>query len=256
MMKMESKNFVIKNKEDKRIQGMVRLSEDMPKGTVVLLHGLGGWKEQPLLVIIADELCRSGYNVVTFDAADGAKGPDADFAHSTTNTYVEDLENVVAFAEKARWFSGPLILIGHSLGGLTVLHYTRLHPGKVTKLVTLAQVVSWKKADVLTLLGGLWWLARNKNKTPGPDREKLPLDRAWLLDLMKFDAMHDAPYISIPTLIISASRDRGVVSPKAHYALGQRFPNALCVIIPGAGHVFWKHEKQVADTITKWLTSS
>ena len=116
------------------------------KGTIILLHGLGGWKEQPLIVIVADELYKSGYNVVTFDAADGAKGPDADFAHSTVTGFLEDLDDVVGHVTNADWFVGPLLLAGHSLGGTVALHYARLHPAQAAKLILFAPAVSWKKS--------------------------------------------------------------------------------------------------------------
>jgi pimeloyl-ACP methyl ester carboxylesterase len=251
---MPSKNFVIKNRQEKRIQATLRTPENKPKGTVVLLHGLGGWKEQPLLVIVAEALAKHGFNVLTFDAADGAKGPDGDFTKGTTTGYVEDFLDVVDHLETLDWYETPMIVAGHSMGGLVALHYARLHPAKVSKLVLLAPAVSWKYGLPFTLPLGLWWLVRNKNKTPGPDRKKLPLDRGWLIDFMKFDTKRDAPYVSAPTLIVSASKDGTVADPKAHFSLAQRFTNALCTVIPGANHIFWKHEKQVADTITQWLT--
>jgi alpha-beta hydrolase superfamily lysophospholipase len=256
---MTKRDMVFKNRNEKRIQATLRQpagSADAIKGTIVLLHGLGGWKEQPLLVIIADTLCQNGYNVFTFDAADGAKGPDGDFAHGTTTGFVEDLDDVVGHVTNSDWYTAPLLIAGHSLGGLAALHYTRLHPAQVSKLMLFAPAVSWKRGLALTFVSGLFWLARNKRKTPGPNHSKLPLDRAWLLDFMKFDALRDAPYVSAPTLIVSANKDTAVTSPQAHYALANRFANATSIVIPGAGHVFWKHEQKLADTITKWLTSS
>ena len=254
---MKTKDFTIKNREDKRILATLRKPEDALKGTMVLLHGLGGWKEQPLLVIIADTICRNGYNVVTFDGADGAKGPDGNFEHHTTTGYIHDLEDVLGYLKDQDWYSGPLILAGHSIGALVSLHHTRTHPAQISKLILLAPAVSWTSGlNPLIFSGGLWWLLRNKNKTPGPERSKLPLDRGWLTDFMKYNMNHDASYVSAPTLIISASRDRTVANPIAQFGLAKRFPDALSVVIPGAGHVFWKHEKRVADTITKWLTSS
>jgi pimeloyl-ACP methyl ester carboxylesterase len=107
------------------------------------------------------------------------------------------------------------------------------------------------------LTGGIWWILRNNFKTPGPDHyNKLPLDRGWLFDFMKFDGRKDGAYISAPTLIISASKDGSIASPKAHYELGKYMTNSTVVVIPGARHVFWKHEPKVADTMVKWLTSS
>jgi pimeloyl-ACP methyl ester carboxylesterase len=257
---MTKHDFTFKNRNGKRIHGTVRhptlSGKKQPTGTIILLHGLGGWKEQPLVVIIGDTLCHDGYQVVTFDAADGAKGPDADFFMSTTSGFLDDLDDVVEYVTHEEWYKAPLMLVGHSLGGTISIQYARLNPSKVSKLIVAAPPVSWKKVGALPMIGGLWWLARNKNKTPGPNHSKLPLDRGWVLDFMKFNGKRDAPYIAAPTLIVSASRDSSAMSPKAHYSLATRFPNATNIVIPGAGHVFWKHERKLADTIVQWLSSS
>ena len=259
---MSKSEVSFENRNGKRILGTVRTaiignsSVESAKGTIILLHGLGGWKEQPLIVIIAETLARHGYNVFTFDASDGAKGPDADFKHSTVTGYLDDLDDVVGHVLNSEWFAPPLMLSGHSLGGMVSVRYARLHPAQISKLAIFAPVVSWKEAGLFSLLFGLWWMTRNKNSTPGPDHSKLPLDRKWLFDFMKFDSTRDAPYISAPTLIISASKDSSIVSPRAQSKLAQWFPNALHVVIPDSGHVFWKHERKLADTITQWLTSS
>ncbi len=257
---MTRQEYSIKNRSGKRINATVRIPDksekSASKGTIVLLHGLGGWKEQPLLVLLAEEFCQKGYAVFTFDAADGARGSDADFVHSTTTGFVADLEDVVAYVLNSDWHvrGERIIIAAHSLGGTAAIRYTRLHPEQISKLILIAPAVSWKSADILTLIGGVWWLLRNKNKTPGPDHSKLPLDKGFVWDFMKFDSKRDASYIATPTLVISASRDSSVTSPKAQYELAQRFPNATSVVIPGAGHVFWKHEHKLADTILAWLT--
>jgi pimeloyl-ACP methyl ester carboxylesterase len=250
------REVVLKNRDGKRILGMVRTPDGTSKGTVVIAHGLGGWKEQSLFVISAEELCKHGYNVFSFDGADGAKAPDGDFTHSTTTDFIKDLDEVVTYVMAADWYAGPLILLGHSLGGMSSLHYARMHPARVSKLILIAPAVSWKQGLISSLPLGLWWLIFNKNKAYGPDHRRIPLDRAWLLDFMKYDMKRDAPYVSAPTLIITAGNDGTIASPRAHEGLVHRFPRSTWITIPHARHVFIKHEHKVADTITKWLTSS
>jgi pimeloyl-ACP methyl ester carboxylesterase len=262
---MHEKEFVIKNRHGKRMPVSLRTAylnkKEVVKGTMVLLHGLGGWRQQYLLVVIAEAVRALGYNVVTFDASDGAKGPDSDFSRGTTTGYVEDLEDVIKNIQKEDWFTNPLILGAHSQGGLVALRYVRKHSKEasvISKVFLLAPAVSWKIGLPWTLPFGAWWLITNKYMTPGPGpaRTMLPLRRSWLLDFMKYDACKDAKYVHVPTLIISAEKDNTVGHPKTHGKVIGCLKDSKQVIIEGANHIFYKHEYEVADTITKWLANS
>jgi pimeloyl-ACP methyl ester carboxylesterase len=270
---MHEKEFILKNREGKRILATLRTAylnkKEAVKGTMVLLHGLGGWREQYLLVTVAEAVRAQGYNVVTFDAADGAKGPDGDFSRGTTTGYVEDLEDVISSIKKEDWYIGPVVLAAHSQGGLVALRYARKHAKElqttnsvddthISKVLLLAPAVSWKIGLPWTLPFGAWWLISNKYKTPGPGpaRTMLPLRRSWLLDFMKYDACKDAKYVHVPTLIISAGKDNTVGHPKTHGKVNGCLKDSKQVVIEGANHIFYKHEFQVAGTITKWLENS
>jgi alpha/beta superfamily hydrolase len=73
---------------------------------------------------------------------------------------------------------------------------------------------------------------------------------------MKYDACKDAKYVHVPTLIISAGKDNTVGHPKTHGKVIGCLKDSKQVVIEGANHIFYKHEFQVAGTITKWLENS
>jgi pimeloyl-ACP methyl ester carboxylesterase len=226
---------------------------DNPKGTFVLLHGIGGWKDQRVMRAIIDPVYESGYNVVSFDAADGANAPDANSLTGTTTGYRKDLEDVVAHIENEPWYAGPLSLGGHSLGALVATEYAAAHSG-VERLILAAPGISWKEYQYILPVGS-WWLIRGKVRMPGPELKHYWLGRPWLDDFLTHDLKKLAPAIKIPTLVAIGSRDGLVGTVKTHERFANLFPNGAFRIIRRADHTFHPHEEALTATIRQWLTS-
>ena len=231
-----------------------RIADDA-KGTFVLLHGIGGWKDQRVMRAIIDPVYAAGYNVVTFDAADGANAPDADSLTGTTTGYREDLEDVVAHIRQEPWFAAPLSLGGHSLGAMVSVEYAAMHGG-VEKLVLAAPAISWREYQKHIALVALWWVLRGKFRMPGPERRHYWIGRPWLNDYFSHDMKQLAPHVAIPTLIVMGSSDGLVGTVRTHERYAGLFPNARYEVIPGASHTFHPYEKELTATIGQWLTSS
>jgi pimeloyl-ACP methyl ester carboxylesterase len=255
MQAMEKRDFVITNRNGKRMPATLRMPGSAPKGTFVVLHGLGGWKEQGVVAAMADAVCTAGHIAVTFDAADGAMAPDSDPLVSTTTGYREDLEDVIAYAKEQDWHAAPLSLAGHSQGALVALEYARIHAG-LERLILAASAISWRTYTKFVIPLGFWLVAAGSHNTPGPSGRSLRLGRPWLFDFMGYDGYRSAPHVSVPTLVISAGYDDLVGREKVHARLAKRLPNAVHESIPGAPHTFRGHESAVAATITAWLSSS
>ena len=258
---MEAHELVILNRNGKRMPATLRVPEGNLQGTVLLMHGLAAWKEQPTIVVIAEALVSAGYQVLTFDGADALRGPDASYWNSTTTGFITDMEDVVEHAKQQDWYTAPLLLAGHSLGALCVVRYARTNPDTATKLLLVAPAISWRLDRSDRLMSRVRWTAKvvkvvkNKERTTG---EKFfnPLYPPWILDYFKYDTRKDAPHVHVPALVISAGDDLIVAGPEAQTALTALFPDAKQVIIPHASHIFHEHEKELADTIKVWLSSS
>jgi dipeptidyl aminopeptidase/acylaminoacyl peptidase len=120
------KNFSWIASRNQRLSAMVHLPDDFQEGTplVVCCHGFTGDKVgyNQLTLNLANSLEKSGYGVVRFDFL-GSGDSDGDFS---TDTFVagwqEDLVNVLAWVkQQPHLTNSPIILYGHSLGGLVVL---------------------------------------------------------------------------------------------------------------------------------------
>lgn len=252
---MERQDFVLTNRNGKRMPATLRTPEGDMRGTCVLAHGLGGWKDQGIVAALADAVVSAGYRVLTFDAADGANAPDAEPLRGTTTSFLEDLEDVVNEVHQSSWHEGPLLLAGHSLGGLISARYAATHPG-IEKLILVAPALTWKTYRKFVLPIALLWLITGSFKMPGPDMRGYRLGRPWLFDFAKWNAYATASKTSLPTLIIAADNDGLVGTVATHERYAKLFPNATFEVVPDTDHDFDRHLPAVAAIVTKWLTSS
>ena len=113
------------------------------RGTAILVHGRREFIEK-YYETVADLLDR-GYAVVTMDwRGQGLSGrllADRQKGHITSfDTFVSDLSCLVRWA-MAR-FSGPYLLIGHSMGGHVVMRYLGEQPANIAAAVVVAPMTA------------------------------------------------------------------------------------------------------------------
>ncbi|ASU83647.1 lysophospholipase [Nocardiopsis gilva YIM 90087] len=122
-------------------------TEEEPDWLAVLVHGYGehiGRYEH-----VAGHLCERGAAVYGLDHrghghSSGERVLIDDFAG-----VVEDVHRVITQARTA-YRSLPLVLIGHSLGGMIASRYAQVHPAEVTGLVLSAPVLGrWNVVEEL-----------------------------------------------------------------------------------------------------------
>lgn len=123
----------------------------MPRGRVVLVHGLGDHAGRFSRLVPA--LLQRGYSVLAYDQrghgeSEGRRGYVARFG-----LFVDDLDRAVGEAEETLSGSGRAFLYGHSMGALVVLRYLqaalRDAPGAILSapwLATVLRIPRWKTA--------------------------------------------------------------------------------------------------------------
>src|SRR3989338_5280761 len=122
----------IKNRKGQKIAVLVERPENL-KGLAFVMHGLGGFKEQPHIRAIAEAFLESGYTVIRFDTTNTFGESEGNYEDATTTNYYEDLEDVIEWSKNQLWYKEPFALGGHNLGGICSALYAEKYPEKVKR---------------------------------------------------------------------------------------------------------------------------
>src|SRR3990172_5193273 len=129
----------IKNRRGLKISVLVETAENQ-KGLAFVMHGLGGYKEQPHLETIAKLFKENGYTVVRFDTTNTIGESEGNFEDATITNYYEYLEDVIKWSGTQKWYMEPFVLVGHSLGGISTALFAENYPEKVKALAPISTV--------------------------------------------------------------------------------------------------------------------
>ena len=252
--------FLIKNRKGLEIVGVVSIPKN-PTGLAFTLHGLGGFKEQPHIMVLVDALLENGYAVVNFDATNSIGESGGKYENATMKDHYEDLVDVISWAKTQEWYKEPFILAGHSLGGYAVARYAEDYPKEVKAVFPYALVVagelSYKAAEMedsekLKKWKETGWQKRFSSSKPGTE---LQLPWSHMEERLKHDLRPNASKLTMPVLFIVGDQDKSCTSgnQKVLYDLipSQKEMN----IISGAPHTFKEpeHLAQSKVIFDKWL---
>jgi len=241
----------------------------------------------PLLFVHGFPLCRRAWShqVAAFSPAHRALAPDlrglgeselgADAPEIAT--YAADLVALARLLD-----TGPVVLVGHSMGGYVALDFARAHPELLRGLVLVATRAGADSAEAAegrrataekVRAAGVRELVEGMvPKMLAPD-ENDPALRAEVLALMapsspegvaaalcamasRPDATGSLAAIQAPTLVVTGDADT-LIPPAESEQLAAAIPHAKLVTIPGAGHLV-AHEKpaEFNRALGEWLASA
>jgi len=223
-------------------------SSKLPAANLVAIHGAGSKSEgyRPLAAALAAQL---PLRFLALDLPGHGAAPPAKPAASL-DEYALAVEECLAQEQ----LSGPLVLMGHSMGGAVVQRLA--HRGKITPsaLVLIATgdrlpispsllgLLREDPGSAMKLSAGLmfgsatpmtWRRAIMEPLMPAPEPAVV------LADFECCDAFDDkllSPSLKLPSLVVIGAEDQ-FVSPRRSRGLAQRLPQSKLLSIPGAGHL-------------------
>ena len=247
---------IIKNRKGQNIAVII---EETPgqKGLAFVMHGLGGFKEQPHIQIMAEAFKEKGYTVIRFDTTNTLGESDGDFSNATVTNYYEDLEDVISWAGSQNWYQEPFCLAGHSLGGMCISLFTEKYPGKVKGLAPISTVISGKlsleiNSEEMKEWKRTGYLIEESGSKPGVIK-KLPWSH--MEDRLKYDILNEVDKLTMPVLLITGEKDE-LAPPEHQKILYDKLPGKKELhIIKGAPHTFREESqlKEIKEIFLKWI---
>jgi pimeloyl-ACP methyl ester carboxylesterase len=253
----------ITNRHNDKIATEVHVAEN-PQGLVFVMHGLGGFMDQPHIRMFAQAFIDNDFTVVLFDAIHTyGKSEGGNYEDATLTNYYEDLEDVISWAKSQAWYQEPFWLIGHSLGGISTALYAERHPNEVKALAPISTVVSGKLSLETEQYNGTDMLEKWKQtgirETPSESVPGLVKRLKWshMEDRMKYDLLSEAAKLTMPILMVVGDKDDKTPVPHQQILFDALPGKKEIHIIKNAPHTFRDPAQleEIKIIIDKWIKS-
>lgn len=200
-------------------------------GLVFIMPGLGSYHTKPEFRAIAEICTRHGYTAVSFDPTHSFGESEGEYADATLTGYITDLEDVIEWASKELdvfaqeqnlniKYADPFILVGHSLGAMSVAYYTERFPEKVKALVPLSTTISGQLSiDARGPEETEKWKTLGYQEHTRTNGQINKLKWSHMEDRLKYDLLKNdsASKIAVPFLMIVGESDP--MTPPKHQEL-------------------------------------
>jgi len=254
------KREVIQNKKG---QNMVVITEETEsqKGLAFVMHGLGGFKEQAHIQTMAEAFKEKGYTVVRFDTTNSVGESDGKLELATVTNYYEDLEDIIKWAQKQKWYQEPFCLAGHSLGGFCISWYAINHPGKVKAIAPISSFISGNifLETLKTKESIEGWERRGYREWESSSKPGLikRLNWSFAVDSLKYNLLTKIEEIKVPVLIIVGDQDTDTRLENLKILYEKLATKKEFHIIKGAPHTFQEenHLQEIKNIFLNWINS-
>ena len=249
---------IIKNRKSQKIAVIVDIAPKQ-KGLAFVMHGLGGFKEQPHIQAFAQAFRKKGYTVILFDATNSIGESHGKLENATMTNYYEDLEDVISWASGQNFYQEPFILCGHSLGAMSAALFAEKNQLKVKALAPISLAVSGKLSEQTPDFKKISkdWKKNGIREWESSSQPGLIQSLKWshVLDRRKYDLLPGAAKLNMPVLLIVGDWDD--VTPLEHQKIFYKkiTGKKQLHIIKNAPHTFVAKEQldEIKKIIKKWI---
>ncbi|PIQ68019.1 MAG: hypothetical protein COV91_06435 [Candidatus Taylorbacteria bacterium CG11_big_fil_rev_8_21_14_0_20_46_11] len=248
----------IKNRKGQKVSVLVE-GEDNTAGLAFVMHGLGGWKEQPHIQTFSNTFLENGFTSVRFDTTNTYGESEGNYEEATTTNYYEDLEDVILWTKGQSWYKEPFWLAGHSLGGICTALYAEKHLERIVGLAPISAVVSGnlsattpKYAVAMNTWEKTGWFEYRSSSDSGR-MKRLPWSH--MVDRLTYDLLPEAHKLTMPVLLIVGDQDDSTPSEHQKMLFDAIVGPKEMHIIKGAPHTFVdpKHLEEIKTLFDRWI---
>jgi alpha-beta hydrolase superfamily lysophospholipase len=250
---MTTIDFEIPGAKGLPIVGTTHRPDKTPTAVVLIGHGFKGYKDYGFLPPLAQRLASEGRLVHRFNFSHSGMthghGPfDEDlFRKDTWSRQIEDVQLLIGAIQAGDLEGGglPIILVGHSRGGVTMILAAGRHAedpamSHVRGIITLSA-----PADACGLSDAQRRIFHRDGCLESPSSrtgQKLLIDAAWLREQQADPEGHDlatqAGRLRVPVAVVHGLADQSVSPDDASLIAEAAGERAMMRLIQGADHVF------------------
>ncbi len=225
---------------------------------VIICHGFSGNSQRPFLNDLSASMVAQGMATLRFDFNGHGKS-DGEFKDMTVLNEIDDLKDVIAWAQKQPWVK-DISLVGHSQGGVVVSMVSGELGDKVIKAEVLLAAAAVLRDDALrgSTMGARynpWNFKGDYVELPhSPEAGALLLGKNYVETALTLPIYETASNYMGPTLIVQGTHDQIVPYTYAE-RYHEKIKNSELKLIPDENHVFSKTQKDTSILVADWLHS-
>lgn len=239
----------IRNKDGLKLAAYLFLPEHEPRFFLLVCHGFRGAKENGGRIYpFAEQVKEIGGGVLAFDFSGSGKS-EGEFLYMTLRRQADDLGSVMDYI-KVR-YNVPLVLLGRSFGGSTVLA-----AGADEQVMAC---ILWSTPVFLSETFTAMLPDAYKNLSAGQivhihdDAGDYELDAGFLQDLLTQDMDQYLAALGDKKVLLIHARDDEVVPVENAEYIKQKLKQAKLHIIDDAGHRFLQQKERREKLTLEWL---
>jgi pimeloyl-ACP methyl ester carboxylesterase len=262
---MKTQKVSIVNRNNLRVAIQIDEPENV-LGLAFIAHGFKGFKEQIHIQAFADAFLQNNFAVVRFDATNSLGESEGVVFDATYDTYISDLEDVIAWSRMQKWFHMPFALCGHSMGAQSTTWYAEHSPQEVSLLASMAPPVNYdlyvhNERNSLSMKD---WQEKGYKEGKSNSKPGLIVKASWNTpeSLKKFDILPAAHNLTMPIInFVGEEDDPCPVSSQNEFMNAVSSVDKTLIIMPSLDHNYRDSKTKSYDEtfstiptiLSKWI---
>jgi len=208
------------------------------------IHGLNSNRRGEKALYFARQVARRGEAFASLDLT-GHGDSEGDLLGLSISRNLEDLDRGLRYVREQAGPFSSVFLVGSSMGGLTALWYSALHPGRVNANLLVAPAFELAGRLLLSLGRNKAQQWRQEGRTHlVTDNAEFDLGYGFVEDEARYPVATLIRKLKTPTLILHGTHDEAVPYRLSHN-FTQKVPTAKLTLISGGDHRLTEHKEML-----------